>query len=69
METLKFETSLKCGGCVAAIQPKMDKLKNISKWEVDLTKPVKILSAEGMALNENEIISTLKEAGFTATKM
>lgn len=69
METLKFETSLKCGGCVAAIQPKMDELKNVSKWEVDLTKPVKILSVEGEALNEEEIIATLKEAGFTASKM
>ena len=69
METLKFETSLKCGGCVAAIQPKMDKLKGVSKWEVDLTKPVKILSVEGEDLNENEIITTLKNAGYSATKM
>ena len=69
METLKFETSLKCGGCVTAIQPKMDELKSVSKWEVDLTKPVKILSVEGEALNENEIITTLRDAGFSATKI
>ena len=31
METLKFKTSLKCGGCVAAIQPKMDELKSVKK--------------------------------------
>ena len=69
METLKFETSLKCGGCVAAIQPKMDELKGVSKWEVDLSKPVKILFVEGEALNENEIVTTLKDAGFSATKI
>lgn len=69
METLKFETSLKCGGCVAAIQPKMDELKNVSKWEVDLTKPVKTLSVEGENLNENEVITILKDSGFSATKV
>jgi copper chaperone len=69
MEILKFETSLKCGGCVAAIQPKMDELKNVGKWDVDLTKPVKILTVEGEALNENEIITTLKDAGFSAIKI
>ena len=69
METLKFETSLKCGGCVAAIQPKMDELKSVNKWEVNLTKPVKILSVEGEALNENEIVTILKDAGFSAIKI
>lgn len=69
METLKFETSLKCSGCVAAIQPKMDELKNVSKWEVDLTKTVKILSVEGEGLNENEITTILKDSGYSATKM
>jgi copper chaperone len=69
METLKFETSLKCGGCVAAIQPKMDELNNVSKWEVDLTKPIKVLFVEGEALNEDAIIAILKDKGFSATKI
>ena len=67
METLKFKTTLKCGGCVAAIKPKMDQLKNIKKWEVDLTQPIKILTLEGDDLDENVIINTIKEAGFEAT--
>jgi copper chaperone len=56
METLKFKTTLKCGGCVATIKPKMDQLKNVEKWEVDLTQPVKILTVDGTNLNENELI-------------
>ena len=67
METLKFKTTLKCGGCVAAIKTKMDQLKNVEKWEVDLTQPVKILTVEGDDLDENVIINTIKEAGFEAT--
>ena len=69
METLKFKTSLKCSGCVASIQSKMDKLENVKKWEVDLTQPIKILTVEGEHLNEEEIIKTLKDAGYTANKM
>lgn len=69
METLKFNTSLKCSGCVAAIQPKMDQLGNISKWDVDLTQPVKVLTVEGENLDEKEIVNTIKSAGYTAEKV
>lgn len=69
METLKFKTTLKCSGCVAAIKPKMDQLKSVENWEVDLTQPVKILTVEGTNLNEKELIDTLKQAGFEATKI
>lgn len=69
MEILKFKTSLKCSGCVAAIQSKMDELKNVKKWEVDLTQPVKILTVEGEHLNEEEIIRTLIDAGYSANKL
>ncbi|MBK0382420.1 hypothetical protein I5M32_05545 [Pedobacter sp. SD-b] len=69
METLKFKTSLKCGGCVAAIQPKMDALQNIEKWEVDLSQPVKILTVEGHQLNEHEIVAAVKDSGYTADKI
>jgi copper chaperone len=69
METLKFKTSLKCGGCVSAIKSEMDELKGVAKWEVDLTQPVKILSVEGEHLNESEIIDVLKEAGYEASKL
>lgn len=69
METLKFKTSLKCSGCVAAIQPKMDALKNVEQWEVDLAQPEKILSVNGEHLKEEEIIHVLKGAGYEATKI
>lgn len=69
METLKFNTSLKCGGCVAAIQPKMDQISSITKWEVDLSQPVKVLTVEGENLNENDIVSAIKDAGYSAEKV
>ncbi|MBD3750036.1 MAG: heavy metal translocating P-type ATPase [Sphingobacteriales bacterium] len=69
MENLKFNTNLKCSGCVAAIQPKMDQLANVTKWDVDLTQPVKVLTVEGENLNEQEIVDAIKSAGYTADKI
>lgn len=69
METLKFNTSLKCSGCVAAIQPKMDQLENVAKWDVDLTQPIKVLTVEGENLNEQDIVNAVKSSGYTAEKV
>lgn len=69
METLKFNTSLKCSGCVAAIQPKMDQLENVKKWDVDLTQPIKVLTVEGENLNEQEIVKAIESSGYTAEKV
>ncbi len=69
METLKFNTSLKCGGCVAAIKSKMDQISSISKWDVDLSQPVKVLTVEGENLKEDEILSAVTSSGYTAQKL
>ncbi|PIQ19813.1 MAG: hypothetical protein COW65_18615 [Cytophagales bacterium CG18_big_fil_WC_8_21_14_2_50_42_9] len=64
METLKFKTNIKCGGCVATVTPFLDKEKNIEKWQVDTSDPNKILTVEGSAVNEEEVIKTIEKAGF-----
>jgi copper chaperone len=69
MQILKFKTTLKCSGCVAAIKPKMDQLKNVKKWDVDLTQPIKILTVEGVDVDEKEVIALIKQAGFDLNKI
>jgi copper chaperone len=69
MQILKFKTTLKCSGCVAAIKPKMDQLKNVEKWDVDLTQPIKILTVEGVDVDEKEVITLIKQAGFDLNKI
>nr|WP_294791054.1 cation transporter [uncultured Mucilaginibacter sp.] len=67
METLKFKTNIKCGGCIAAVTPTLDTLQGVTKWDVDTANPDKILtvtSDEG--LTENEVISALKAKGYNA---
>jgi len=70
METLKFKTNIKCGGCIAAVTPHLNKLSAIEKWEVDTQNPDKILTVEGkQGINTDQIIDTLEEAGYKAEKI
>ena len=38
MATLKFKTNAKCGGCVAAIGAKLNKLVKEDAWSIEKTK-------------------------------
>ena len=69
MNTLKFTTNIKCGGCIAKVAPSLNNVKGISKWEVDTTNPQKVLSVETSELLETEIVSIIKNAGFSATRL
>lgn len=67
MKLHKFKTNLKCNGCIAAVKPAMDKIDGLTKWEVDLTTPDKILSVETESENATEkIASAFKKAGYEA---
>lgn len=70
METLKFKTNIKCGGCIATVTPFLDKLPEISKWEVDTNNPDKVLTVEANEeLDAETVIDTLKSAGYMATSL
>lgn len=70
METLKFKTNIKCGGCIATVTPSMNNLKGVEKWEVDTANPDKILTIQAQNdLSPELIISTLKEKGYQAEKL
>ena len=66
METLKFKTNVKCGGCIATVTPPLNKVKGVINWNVDTTTPEKIMTVETDGINADVIIATLKEAGYKA---
>ena len=66
METLKFKTTINCGGCVATVTPHLNQIKGIEKWSVDTTNPQKILTVEASGLGPEIIVEKLKEAGYKA---
>lgn len=64
METLKFKTNIKCGGCVATVTPFLNNEKSIEKWQVDTINPNKILTVEGSTVSEQEVVKAVEKAGF-----
>lgn len=66
METLKFKTNIKCSGCITTVTPHLNNLTEIESWEVDTNHPDKILTVSSERLPSEEIISKLKEAGYSA---
>ncbi|GAA4455614.1 hypothetical protein GCM10023189_23620 [Nibrella saemangeumensis] len=66
MEILKFKTNIKCGGCVAAVTPFLDKDEQISKWQVDTESPDKLLSISGKDIDPQQIINLVEQAGYKA---
>jgi copper chaperone len=64
MENLKFKTNIKCGGCVAAVTPFLNKEASVERWQVDTANPDKILTVEGNAINRPGVIEAIEQAGF-----
>ena len=67
METLKFKTNIKCGGCIATVTPHLDALQGIDQWEVDTNVADKILTVQGERGSlPDQVVATLEKAGFKA---
>jgi len=66
---MRFKTNLKCGGCIQAIRPSLDRIDEIRKWSVDLTSPNHVLTVEGDNLDASKIAGAVKAAGYTAERI
>ena len=66
MNTLKFKTNVKCGGCIATVTPHLNQAKGIISWNVDTTDPLKIMTVETERISPEEITSVMKTAGYQA---
>lgn len=66
MNTFRFKTNVKCGGCVATVTPHLNQVQGIINWNVDTTDPLKILTVETEGISPEEITSVMKTAGYQA---
>ena len=66
MTTYKFKTTLKCGGCVAAVQTSLDEMDHIKNWEVDLESTDKVLIVESDQEVKEDIEKAFRDKGFEA---
>lgn len=63
MAIQRFKTSAKCGGCVAAIGMKLNKLMKEEAWSIDLKSPDKTLEVTA-DVPADAIMAAVREAGF-----
>jgi|APTNR8051073442_1049403.scaffolds.fasta_scaffold13685_2 copper chaperone len=69
MKELKFNTNIKCMGCVSSVKPILDKESKIINWEVDLESPDKVLTIKSNEMNPQEISELVKRAGYFANEI
>ncbi len=69
MTDFKFKTNIKCGGCIAAVTPFLDKVNGIEKWEVDTANLDKVLTVTCNLIDTFSIENAVKEAGYNIEKI
>jgi len=68
MQTLKFNTNIKCGGCVATVTPYLNETVGEGNWQVDTNNPSKVLTITS-EIDEAKIKAAVVKAGFKAEKV
>lgn len=68
MATMKFKTNAKCGGCVAAIGAKLNRVVKDDEWSIDLKSADKVLEVTA-DVSAEKIIEAVTEAGFKAEQL
>lgn len=69
MNTIKFKTTINCGGCVAKVTPLLNKTVGEHNWGVDIDSPDKILTIETNTISSDAIQEAVKSLGFQITHL
>jgi copper chaperone len=64
MKTVKYKTTIHCGGCLKSVTPFLNALDNVDAWTVNLDDPDKVLAVDLEDDNEYLIVEAVKKAGF-----
>ena len=64
MKVLTFTSNIACNACVSKVKPFLDELDGITKWEVDVDNPHKILTVESEDLSADQIQEAVVKAGY-----
>lgn len=69
MKILRFKTNLKCNGCIRAITPAIESLKDIESWKVELENPDKVLEINSLDDISDSVIESIKKAGYQINRL
>ncbi len=68
-KAILFKTSMKCAGCVAAVTPGLNALKEVGSWKADVSGAEKTLSVEAEETDVPKVVAVLEKAGFKAERV
>lgn len=69
MSTLRFKTTINCGGCIKAVTPALNKEVGASNWQVDTANPDKILTVTSGQVSIDQVLHAVEQAGFEITPL
>ena len=64
MSTLRFKTTINCGGCIKAVTPALNQEVGANNWQVDTANADKILTVNSPTATAAQIVKTVQDAGF-----
>lgn len=69
METLKFKTTINCGGCINTVTPTLNKIAGENSWQVDTSAPDKILTVKSDKVTPKQIQEAVRSLGFQINQL
>ena len=69
MSTLRFKTTINCGGCIKAVTPTLNKEVGADNWQVDTASPDKILTVTSGRVSVAQVLAAVEQAGFEMTPL
>jgi len=66
MKQFRFQTDLQCAGCVSKVEPRLNRMPGVERWEVALADPDRVLSVWGHEIDPGAIASLFEACGFEA---
>jgi copper chaperone len=69
MSTLRFKTTINCGGCIKAVTPTLNKEVGAGNWQVDTVNLDKILTITDAQVSAAQVKAAIEQAGFEAVPL
>ena len=64
MSTLRFKTTINCGGCIKAVTPALNQEVGADNWQVDTANADKILTVSASTASAAQVVKAVQDAGF-----
>jgi copper chaperone len=64
MSTLRFKTTINCGGCIKAVTPSLNQEVGANNWQVDTATADKILTVTAPQATASQVVKAVEAAGF-----